>query len=205
MSSDRRNKNIMKYVLGKEGTKKKKKSKKRRRIERIIILVAAAIVLGFAFVVFMFQTVKMVGPSMQGTIEDGETVIVSKIGKLIHGVKRDDIVAVKKNSDKYYSIKRVVAVPGDKVKIDGGKLYINGSIYELKSGDIIVNPGIRRGISVPMPMCSFPSSGRTATPRAARASSVSGFQARRTPTSRAASASSAGVTLRTAATRCASA
>ncbi|MBR1674926.1 MAG: signal peptidase I [Eubacterium sp.] len=131
----------MKYVLGKEGTKKKKKSKKRRRIERIIILVAAAIVLGFAFVVFMFQTVKMVGPSMQGTIEDGETVIVSKIGKLIHGVKRDDIVAVKKNSDKYYSIKRVVAVPGDKVKIDGGKLYINGSIYELKSGDIIVNPG----------------------------------------------------------------
>ena len=141
MSSDRRNKNIMKYVLGKEGTKKKKKSKKRRRIERIIILVAAAIVLGFAFVVFMFQTVKMVGPSMQGTIEDGETVIVSKFGKLIHGVKRDDIVAVKKNSDKYYSIKRVVAVPGDKVKIDGGKLYINGSIYELKSGDIIVNPG----------------------------------------------------------------
>ena len=131
----------MKYVLGKEGTKKKKKSKKRRRIERIIILVAAAIVLGFAFVVFMFQTVKMVGPSMQGTIEDGETVIVSKFGKLIHGVKRDDIVAVKKNSDKYYSIKRVVAVPGDKVKIDGGKLYINGSIYELKSGDIIVNPG----------------------------------------------------------------
>ncbi len=140
MSSDRRNKKLMKYVLGKEGTKKKK-SKKRRRIERLIILVAAAIILGFAFVVFMFQTVKMVGPSMQGTIEDGETVVVSKIGKLLHGVKREDVVAVKKSSDKYYSIKRVVGVPGDKVKIDGGKLYINGSIYELKSGDIIVNPG----------------------------------------------------------------
>ncbi|MCR4608302.1 MAG: signal peptidase I [Eubacterium sp.] len=140
MSFDRK-KTIIEYTLRKEGTKPKKKNKKLRRFQQMIILIAAAIVLGYAFVVFMFQTVKMVGPSMQGTINEGETVVVSKIGKLIHGVKRNDVVAVKRSNDKYYSIKRVVGVPGDKVKISGGRLYINGEYYELKSGDIIVNPG----------------------------------------------------------------
>lgn len=140
MSSDRK-KNITKFTLRKEGTKPKKKNKKLRKIEQMIILVASALVLGYAFVVFMFQTVEMVGPSMQGTINDGETVVVSKIGKLLHGVNKNDVVAVKKSKDKYYSIKRVVAVPGDKVKINGGRLYINNELYELKSGDIIVNPG----------------------------------------------------------------
>ena len=140
MSFDRK-KTIIEYTLRKEGTKPKKKNKKLRRFQQMIILIAAAIVLGYAFVVFMFQTVKMVGPSMQGTINEGETVVISKIGKLLHGVKRNDVVAVKRSNDKYYSIKRVVGVPGDKVKISGGRLYINGEYYELKSGDIIVNPG----------------------------------------------------------------
>lgn len=140
MSSDRK-KNITKFTLRKEGTKPKKKNKKLRKIEQMIILVASALVLGYAFVVFMFQTVEMVGPSMQGTINDGETVVVSKIGKLLHGVNKNDVVAVKKSKDKYYSIKRVVAVPGDKVKINGGRIYINNELYELKSEDIIVNPG----------------------------------------------------------------
>lgn len=140
MSFDRK-KTIIEYTLRKEGTKPKKKNKKLRRFQQMIILIAAAIVLGYAFVVFMFQTVKMVGPSMQGTINEDETVVISKIGKLLHGVKRNDVVAVKRSNDKYYSIKRVVGVPGDKVKISGGRLYINGEYYELKSGDIIVNPG----------------------------------------------------------------
>ncbi len=140
MSFDRK-KTIIEYTLRKEGTKPKKKNKKLRRFQQMIILIAAAIVLGYAFVVFMFQTVKMVGPSMQGTINEGETVVISKIGKLLHGVKRNDVVAIKRSNDKYYSIKRVVGVPGDKVKISGGRLYINGEYYELKSGDIIVNPG----------------------------------------------------------------
>ena len=127
MSFDRK-KTIIEYTLRKEGTKPKKKNKKLRRFQQMIILIAAAIVLGYAFVVFMFQTVKMVGPSMQGTINEGETVVISKIGKLLHGVKRNDVVAVKRSNDKYYSIKRVVGVPGDKVKISGGRLYINGEL-----------------------------------------------------------------------------
>ncbi len=139
--SSGRNKNITEFILRKEGTKPKRKSKKRRFIEGMIILVAAALVLGYSFVVFMYQTVKMVGPSMQGTINDGETVVISKIGKLINGVKKNDVVAVKKSSDKYYSIKRVVGVPGDSIRISGGRLYINGEAYEIHSGDIIINPG----------------------------------------------------------------
>lgn len=108
----RKQKNIVDFSLVKSEKKIKGKKKPLKKLEFYIILIASALVFGFAFVTFMYQTVTMKGPSMQGTIEDEDVVVVSKMRKFIKGVHVNDVIAVKRSKDTYYSIKRVVAKPG---------------------------------------------------------------------------------------------
>ena len=137
----RKQKNIVDFSLVKSEKKIKGKKKPLKKLEFYIILIASALVFGFAFVTFMYQTVTMKGPSMQGTIEDEDVVVVSKMRKFIKGVHVNDVIAVKRSKDTYYSIKRVVAKPGDSVQIIGGKLYVNDEQQEKFKDQIIVNPG----------------------------------------------------------------
>ena len=137
----RKQKNIVDFSLVKSEKKIKGKKKPLKKLEFYIILIASALVFGFAFVTFMYQTVTMKGPSMQGTIEDEDVVVVSKMRKFIKGVHVNDVIAVKRSKDTYYSIKRVVAKPGDSVQIIGGKLYVNDELQEKLKDQIIVNPG----------------------------------------------------------------
>ncbi len=137
----RKQKNIVDFSLVKSEKKIKGKKKPLKKLEFYIILIASALVFGFAFVTFMYQTVTMKGPSMQGTIEDEDVVVVSKMRKFIKGVHVNDVIAVKRSKDTYYSIKRVVAKPGDSVQIIGGKLYVNDELQEKFKDQIIVNPG----------------------------------------------------------------
>ncbi|MCR5367376.1 signal peptidase I [Eubacterium sp.] len=137
----RKQKNIVDFSLVKSEKKIKGKKKPLKKLEFYIILITSALVFGFAFVTFMYQTVTMKGPSMQGTIEDEDVVVVSKMRKFIKGVHVNDVIAVKRSKDTYYSIKRVVAKPGDSVQIIGGKLYVNDELQEKFKDQIIVNPG----------------------------------------------------------------
>ena len=124
--------------------KKSKPSKFIKGILNWIILVFIAAIVGYAFVTFCYQTVEVVGPSMSPTLLDGQTVLVNKIDYRFHDIKRYDIVVYSKvDSDSYYDIKRVIALPGETVRINNGKIYINGE--ELKDSPItsnIINPGI---------------------------------------------------------------
>lgn len=133
-----KNKNIADFSLVKES--KKPKKKKLKKVEFYILLVATALVLGFAFVSFMYQTVTVIGPSMEGTLDDGDEVVISKLRKFF-SIKVDDIVAIKKPDSDYYSIKRIVAEPGDTVYISGGKLYVNDELQERFAEKIIINSG----------------------------------------------------------------
>lgn len=124
--------------------KNSKISKFFRVILNWIILIFIAAIVGYAFVTFCFQTVEVVGPSMSPTLLDGQTVLVDKLDYRFHDIKRFDIVVYSKvDSDSYYDIKRVIALPGETIHINNGKIYINGD--ELKDCPItanIINPGI---------------------------------------------------------------
>ena len=78
------------------------------------ISILTAAILGYGFVAFGFQTVYMVGPSMEPTLTDGESYLVNKAVYLVTSPERYDVVAYRivENQDKYYSIKRVVGLPG---------------------------------------------------------------------------------------------
>ncbi len=102
------------------------------------LLVFIAAILGYAVVSFGFQTVHMVGPSMEPTLMNGDTLLLVKTGS----VKRFDIVAIKKmDTDQYFEIKRVIGLPGETVRISNGSIYINGEKLETD----LYNDRIRSG------------------------------------------------------------
>jgi signal peptidase I len=71
--------------------------------------------------------VRVDGFSMQPTLEDNELVLVNKMAYWLGQPKRGDIVVfrypVNPSED---LIKRVIGLPGDVVKIQDGKVFING-------------------------------------------------------------------------------
>lgn len=109
-----------------------------------VILIFVAAIAGYAFVTFCYQTVEVIGPSMNPTLKDGQIVLVNKLDYKFHDIKRYDIVVYSKiDSDAYYDIKRVIALPGENIKISSGRIYINDE--QLKDCPItleIINSGI---------------------------------------------------------------
>ncbi len=109
----------------------KKKHKRRSlpgRILNWLLLVFAAAVFGYAVVTFGVQTVQVVGPSMNTTYQDGDTVLVNKLVGTVIRPKRYDVIAFRQiDFGSYYEIKRIVGLPGETVQIKDGTVYIDGA------------------------------------------------------------------------------
>lgn len=92
-----------------------------------------AIVVGVLFVLlvraFIFSPVTVEGASMMPTYEDGDKVIVNKIGMSLGELERFDVIVFKATEKDNY-IKRIIGVPGDHIAYQNDELYINGEKYE---------------------------------------------------------------------------
>lgn len=90
------------------------------------IVILSGAIFGYTIITFGFQTITVVGPSMNKTLEDGEVVIVNKFTYKISDVERYDVIAYSLiETDGYFDIKRVIGMPGEKVTIKDGYIYIN--------------------------------------------------------------------------------
>ena len=78
--------------------------------------------------VFLGMTTNVVGVSMEPTLYNGQRIFINSFLYLISSPKRGDVIVFLPNGNEnsHYYVKRVVAVPGDSVVIDGGILYVNG-------------------------------------------------------------------------------
>ncbi|WP_371514480.1 signal peptidase I [Solibacillus sp. R5-41] len=66
---------------------------------------------------------------MMPTYEDGDIVIVNKIGKKISGIERFDVIVFETPIGEIY-IKRVIGLPGDHIAYENDTLYINDEALE---------------------------------------------------------------------------
>lgn len=96
----------------------KKSTKKELIIYGSIIL---AIILLRTFII---TPVRVNGSSMDYTLEDGEIMLLNKIGYKFTDINRFDIVVVDTIDSKI--IKRVIGLPGETLKYENNTLYING-------------------------------------------------------------------------------
>lgn len=88
------------------------------------------LVIGIAFVLVYFvgEKTSVIGVSMEPTLYNKDEVIINKFIYKLTNPKRGDVIVFKPNGNKntHFTIKRVVGLPGETVKIESGKLYIDG-------------------------------------------------------------------------------
>lgn len=90
---------------------------------QILVVALGILVLVYLFVA-SFSIVD--GPSMLPNFVSGDLTVYEKITTTTSKLKRGDVVVFQEiNSGKDF-IKRVIGLPGDRVKVEGGKVYVNG-------------------------------------------------------------------------------
>lgn len=112
----------------------------------LVIEVIVAVLLGFLLITFGFEKTTVSGNSMDPILKDGDTVVVSKIAYAVFSPSRNDVIVYRQEGKEhsYNSVKRVIGLPGEKILIEDGKIYIDGEPYEEING---VDPMVSGGIA----------------------------------------------------------
>ena len=99
-------------------------------VEWTVVLVGA---IGLALIIkaFLFQAYYIPSPSMAPTLLEGDRILVNKLSYNLHSVNRGDLVVFssqEKSGGEDDLIKRVIALPGEFVTVQDGKMQIDGGL-----------------------------------------------------------------------------
>ncbi len=102
-----------------------------RHIIDLLHDLAIAVVICALLITFVVQAFKVQGTSMVPELRNGERILVNKFIYNFRSISRGDVVVFWYTEDPDVSfIKRVVALPGDRVEIKRGKLLVNGELVD---------------------------------------------------------------------------
>ena len=88
---------------------------------------AASLLISAFIIMFLYQPVRVEGTSMLPRLEDQDRLFINKFAYRIGDIHRGDVVVFLYPHDTTKSyIKRVIALPGDDLRIDHGTVYVNG-------------------------------------------------------------------------------
>ena len=88
---------------------------------------AVAVVASVFMILFLYQPVRVEGTSMLPRLEDHDRLFINKFVYHFEAIRHGDVVVFRypRDLEKSY-IKRVIAVPGDRLRIDRGDVILNG-------------------------------------------------------------------------------
>ena len=94
-------------------------------VETVVIALAIFVLI----YLFLFQPHQVSGSSMYPNFEDGEYLLTDKISYRLREPKRGDVVIFTAPQDTEHDyIKRIIGMPNESVKVESGKIFINGAI-----------------------------------------------------------------------------
>lgn len=115
-----------------------------QEILQMSIYLLIVLCLTFLLIHYVGQRTRVQGDSMRPTLHDGDNLIVDKLSYRFQDPQRFDIIVFPyEHKKKTYYIKRIIGMPGERVRIDqDGSIYINGEVLEEDYGaEVMRNPG----------------------------------------------------------------
>ncbi|MCR5342188.1 MAG: signal peptidase I [Butyrivibrio sp.] len=97
---------------------------------------AIAVFVAFVLVLSFGKRVRVIGDSMETALYNSQSVLVDRIVYRLTSPKKNDVIVFLPNGNakSHYYVKRVVAVPGETVKIVDGNLVVNGETVVTEDG-----------------------------------------------------------------------
>ena len=99
---------------------------KRRTIAEYLVVALCAIVAALLVQAFLIKPYRIPSESMAATLVPRDRVLVNRVVYRLHAPGRGDIVVIDSAAVGRILIKRVVALPGETISVDGGAVYIDG-------------------------------------------------------------------------------
>ena len=88
-----------------------------------------SLAVSFFIITFLYQPVRVEGTSMMPRLGDQDRLFINKFVYHFEDIHRGDVVVFHYPRDPQKSyIKRVIALPGDELRIDDGRTYVNGRL-----------------------------------------------------------------------------
>jgi signal peptidase I len=84
-----------------------------------------AIILAAVLKLFIIDSRVVPTSSMYPTVHSNDRVLVDKLSYRFRDIRRQDIVVFRLEGEKYDLLKRVIGLPGDRIRVADGKVYIN--------------------------------------------------------------------------------
>lgn len=100
--------------------------------DQAIDMIQTLVVFGAIFsVIYLFvaQPHRVSGKSMFPTFHDSDFILTDKLSYRFHIPQRGDVIVLKnpRNEEQDF-IKRIMATPGDTIKVQGGQVYVNNNL-----------------------------------------------------------------------------
>lgn len=78
-------------------------------------------------IIFLYQPVRVEGTSMLPMLEDQDRLFINKMAYRVGDIHQGDVVVFEYPRDHSKSyIKRVIALPGERIRINEGEVFVNG-------------------------------------------------------------------------------
>jgi len=97
----------------------------------VVGTILPAVLIALLIHVFLAQATRVYGQSMQPNLHTNERLVVEKLSYRFHGPRRGDVVVLHDPSGgSELLIKRVVGLPGERVTVADGQVFIDGVALE---------------------------------------------------------------------------
>lgn len=85
-------------------------------------------VIAVLLVIYVIGFHQIIGPSMNPLLKENDVTLVNKFIYHFRDIKRSEVVVLKQ--DEKTMVKRIIGLPGESIKYDDNKLYVNDIIVE---------------------------------------------------------------------------
>jgi signal peptidase I len=107
-------------------------ARRRRAVLDWVVVIGVALLVAFLVRTFVLAHFVVDGVSMSSTLHDDDRVFVNKLSYRLHDPNRGDVVVLHQlnGTSERDLIKRVIALPGEEIRVEGCVVYIDGAVLQ---------------------------------------------------------------------------